>query len=357
MGGKDGTYYVIDRDGVNEVNGVAWNDADPKQLPYWKTQVVPGGDIGGIIASAAVDEERRRIFFSTAPGLDVFHPQRPTVHALDMDTGAVVWNNGTSGAFSDASYAPTSAIPGVVFTGAVLSTSLRLWNADDGALLYNKIIASPAVANAIAGAATVVDGTVLVPTGIGTRSGDPHDLGDSISREPRSLVALCVPGTRGCGACQNGIDDDRDNLADWPDDPGCASPEDDSEKSDAIACDDGIDNDGDGKIDMIDAGCPFPAADRRGHAVRRSSRQRRQWRDRLRRPELLEKLAVLGDRAVLRTRRGARDRDPAAGMVAPSDVRLSRGPAARRPRRRRRDGRIPLLPRPGSAQPRRARAG
>jgi hypothetical protein len=76
----------------------------------------------------------------------------------------------------------------------------------------------------------------------------------------RALIALCVPGTRGCGACQNGIDDDRDNVADWPDDPGCASADDDSEKSDEIACDDGIDNDGDGEIDMIDAGCPFPAA-------------------------------------------------------------------------------------------------
>jgi hypothetical protein len=101
---------------------------------------------------------------------------------------------------------------------------------------------------------------LIVGTGIGARSGDPHDLGDPVSREPRAVVALCVPGTRGCGACQNGIDDDHDNLTDWPADPGCASPDDDSEKSAAIACDDGIDNDGDGKIDMLDAGCPFPAA-------------------------------------------------------------------------------------------------
>ena len=29
IGGKDGTYYVLDRDGVNEGTGVGWNDADP----------------------------------------------------------------------------------------------------------------------------------------------------------------------------------------------------------------------------------------------------------------------------------------------------------------------------------------
>jgi hypothetical protein len=64
---------------------------------------------------------------------------------------------------------------------------------------------------------------------------------------------------RGCGACDNGIDDDHDGYTDYPDDPGCTSPDDPSEKSVDIACDDGIDNDGDGKIDMLDPGCASPA--------------------------------------------------------------------------------------------------
>ncbi|HTY19103.1 MAG TPA: hypothetical protein VMH82_15340, partial [Myxococcota bacterium] len=38
------------------------------------------------------------------------------------------------------------------------------------------------------------------------------------------------------------------------------SPDDPSEKTPRLACDDGIDNDGDGKIDMLDPGCPFPHA-------------------------------------------------------------------------------------------------
>ena len=268
VGGKDGSYYVIDRDGVNHSTGVRWDDADPSALPYWSTRVVQGGAIGGIIASASADEGARRIYFSTAPGdtqADVFNPQRPTMHALDMDSGAIVWDNGTtgSGLNADASYGPTSAIPGVVFTGAVISPTLRAWDAQNGALLFAQLINppnQPGLSNAVASAATVVDGTVLVGTGIGTRTGDPHDIGDQISREPRAVVALCVPGTKGCGACQNGIDDDHDGYTDFPDDPGCDSPDDPSEKTPRLACDDGIDNDGDGKIDMLDPGCPFPHA-------------------------------------------------------------------------------------------------
>ena len=260
VGGKDGVYYVLDRDGVNERNGVKWNDADPSQLPYWRTSLTPGGAIGGAIASASADQTARRIVLSTAPGLDVYHPQRPTMHALDMDTGAVLWDNGVSGGITnDASYAPTSGIPGLAFTGSVFAPQLRAWDAATGQLLWSGMVSDTLLTNAVASAATVVDGTLIVGTGIGTRTGDPHDVGDSVSREPRAVVALCVPGTRGCGACQNGIDDDHDGYTDM-EDPGCDAPDDPSEHTDAYACDDGIDNDGDGAVDLIDAGCPFPQA-------------------------------------------------------------------------------------------------
>jgi outer membrane protein assembly factor BamB len=198
VGNKDGTYTVIDRDGVNERSGVAWDDPDPSQLPYWRTQVVPGGAIGGIIASAAVDVERRRIFFGTAPGnstADVFNPQRPTMHALDMDTGAVVWQAGlgTNTLLDDASYSPVSAVPGLVFNGSVIAPQLRGWDAETGTLRYAQIVTSPVLSNAITSAPAIVDGTLLTGTGIGTRTGDPHDLEDLVSRAPRELVALWVP--------------------------------------------------------------------------------------------------------------------------------------------------------------------
>ena len=125
VGGKDGTYYVLDRDGVNESNQVAWDEflpggGSPPDFPYWTRNVVPGGDIGGIIATAVRRRGARRVFFSTAPGTAALNsppfgatsqPQRPTVHALDMDTGAIVWQNDEQ-TTSDASFAPTSGIPG-----------------------------------------------------------------------------------------------------------------------------------------------------------------------------------------------------------------------------------------------------
>lgn len=53
--------------------------------------------------------------------------------------------------------------------------------------------------------------------------------------------------------CSDGLDNDGDGFVDFPDDPGCASPESLVEDP---ACDDGIDNDGDGLIDFpADPGC------------------------------------------------------------------------------------------------------
>lgn len=204
IGNKDGTYYVIDRDGTNVRNNVRWDDPDPSGLPYWRRRVVEGGVLGGIIATAAVDEANRRIYFSTAPGNDVFNPQRPTVHALDADTGAIVWQNDDDPT-ADASFAPTSAIPGVVFIGGVLGSGLRFFDATTGRLLGSNT-AAPLLASAPA----VVDGHVLFGGGSGQRSANPNDLADIQSRVPTPLTALCVPGTPAC-------DEDGDG-ADFPDD-------------------------------------------------------------------------------------------------------------------------------------------
>jgi polyvinyl alcohol dehydrogenase (cytochrome) len=208
VGSKDGTYYVIDRDGVNAVNGVRWDDADSSQLPYWRTQVVPGGDQGGVIATASVDEASGRVYFSTAPGDNVFTPQQPTVHALDLETGAVVWEN-TAETNADASFAPTSAVPGVVFVGGARAGNLRFYDAGTGAKLGSKPIAF-----ALASAPTVVDGYVLIGGGVGTQSGNPNDPSDIVSRIPQSLTALCVPGSPACDEDQDGVDfpEDCDDL-------------------------------------------------------------------------------------------------------------------------------------------------
>ena len=54
--------------------------------------------------------------------------------------------------------------------------------------------------------------------------------------------------------CDDGIDNDGDGKVDYPADPGCSSKNDDDE-SDLPECSDGIDNDGDGKADADDPGC------------------------------------------------------------------------------------------------------
>ncbi len=55
--------------------------------------------------------------------------------------------------------------------------------------------------------------------------------------------------------CSDGIDNDNDGLIDYPNDPGCLSPEDNDESNPITQCSDGIDNDGDGWIDLMDIGC------------------------------------------------------------------------------------------------------
>jgi outer membrane protein assembly factor BamB len=199
VGNKDGTYYVLDRDGVNVRDGVRWDDADPSGLPYWTRKVVPGGSQGGVLATAAVDESARRVVFSTAPGASVLDPQRPTVHALDLDTGAVVWQNAeTSGLAGDASFAPTSAVSSLVFVGSAVAPHLRIYDAASGDLVWNEVIGDPTTLGGVASGAVVVDGTLLVGTGVGVRSPNPSSPSDIASRSPSSLVALCVPAAPDC---------------------------------------------------------------------------------------------------------------------------------------------------------------
>ncbi|MBW2446059.1 MAG: PQQ-binding-like beta-propeller repeat protein [Deltaproteobacteria bacterium] len=198
IGNKDGSYTLLDRDGVNAATGVSWDDPDPSGLPYWRTQVVPGGSAGGVIATAAVDEGAARVYFSTAPGSfsSVLNPQRPTMHALDARTGTVLWQN-TGEADADASFSPTHAIPGVAFTGSVLGGFLRAYDAATG-------VRQARIPNgsAVAGPAVALDGIVLVGAGVGRRSEDPSNSSDITSRIPEPLRAYCVPGTRACETAQ-----------------------------------------------------------------------------------------------------------------------------------------------------------
>jgi uncharacterized repeat protein (TIGR01451 family) len=55
--------------------------------------------------------------------------------------------------------------------------------------------------------------------------------------------------------CSDGIDNDGDGKIDFPADPGCSSTQDNDEFNALPQCSDGIDNDGDGAIDLTDFSC------------------------------------------------------------------------------------------------------
>ena len=76
-----------------------------------------------------------------------------------------------------------------------------------------------------------------------------------------SRAVAPAPAAQKKAQCEDGIDNDGDGKIDFPADPGCSSAKDDDETDAAAAqkkaeCEDGRDNDGDGKIDFPDdPGC------------------------------------------------------------------------------------------------------
>jgi outer membrane protein assembly factor BamB len=200
IGGKDGSYYVLDRDGVNELTDEGFDPNDALALPYWHRNLVPGGIQGGVIGTPAVDERARRVYLATAQGQSdpPSLPQQPTVHALDLDTGDVLWQAGT-GPLPDgeASFGPVSATRKLVVVGTIVSQNLRFYDAKTGELLLRRAIGDAGYSGIASGAA-IVDGNVVVGSGIGTLTGDPSDLSELAARTPSSVVALCVPGSKGC---------------------------------------------------------------------------------------------------------------------------------------------------------------
>jgi len=70
------------------------------------------------------------------------------------------------------------------------------------------------------------------------------DLGSALEPE--------LPGADELRACNDGLDNDADGRIDYPNDSGCESPLDPAEEDPLIprACSDGADNDGDGRIDF-----------------------------------------------------------------------------------------------------------
>jgi formylglycine-generating enzyme required for sulfatase activity len=103
----------------------------------------------------------------------------------------------------------------------------------------------------------------------GTRGGWNGSSAESLSAAFRTRFPATTGNSAGnlgfrvatvLAACENGMDDDGDDLIDYPDDPGCVDPADLSEGS--AACENGVDDDGDTLIDdPADPGCSSPGDD------------------------------------------------------------------------------------------------
>jgi polyvinyl alcohol dehydrogenase (cytochrome) len=185
-GSKDGTYYLLDRDGVNKTTG--------QIEPYWRMQVVPGGDEGGIIGSAAVNGSN--IFFHTAIGLDISKIQTPTSWALHASDGAVAWSN----TVVSASFGPTTAIPGVVFGGDIF-LKFAAQDATSGHSLGLWAMGGPESSGA-----TVVDGEVFVGDGTGSHESGPGDQAYAESLVQSYVTTFCLPDASDCPSqsCDDG---------------------------------------------------------------------------------------------------------------------------------------------------------
>lgn len=202
VGNKDGTYYVLDRDGVNEISG--------RIEPYWAKRVVQGGSIGGLIASSAVGEGK--VLFSTAVGLDLDDPQLPAAWGLDAATGDVIWSSSEAGP----SYSPTSAIPGVAFMGS-LGGTLYGYDSDSGEILTTLNARGP-----LGSAPAIVDGSLYIGSGTGERGGNPTRISYVVSLIPSPVSAFCVAGSEGCPASEN-CDDGNACTINTPDGSSCTS--------------------------------------------------------------------------------------------------------------------------------------
>jgi hypothetical protein len=104
-------------------------------------------------------------------------------------------------------------------------------------------------------------------TGFEIVPGGPHSVSTSDEGMARLKAALLLTDTSRMAACNNGLDDDWDGLADESD-PSCTSTSDASEKGQDLGCDNGLDDDADGFVDFRtefgDAGCSGASDDTEG---------------------------------------------------------------------------------------------
>ncbi|HEX5734051.1 MAG TPA: PQQ-binding-like beta-propeller repeat protein [Blastocatellia bacterium] len=131
---------------------------DPKDGSLvWKTEVGPGGKLGGIEFGGATDGERVYVGISAIPNIK----DPGSISALDGATGKILWQtvNPDRGAVFGPVTVTGTGDNRLVFAGTNRNF-IRAYNAKDGKILWEFD-----TGGAVGGGATVVDGAVYVGSG------------------------------------------------------------------------------------------------------------------------------------------------------------------------------------------------
>jgi polyvinyl alcohol dehydrogenase (cytochrome) len=171
---------------VGQKAGIVYGLSPDNGKVIWQTRIGKGGALGGIHWGMATDG--KLVYAANAdnkyginPKLDSLMQPSPGMFALEVGTGHVIWKSAVpscgdkKGCIEANSAAPT-AIPGVVFAGA-LDGHIRAYSTVDGAILWDYDTAKEyQTVNGIAGkggsldgpSPVVADGMLFVNSGYGS---------------------------------------------------------------------------------------------------------------------------------------------------------------------------------------------
>ena len=220
---------------------------------------------GGIPASAdlMVDDDLDALAFTTPPGGGTLELSYATP-AIDLTNQGredrLVVDFGAVGSGATLAIVLTDAAAQVSFVGFVPVSPGRTelpYTSFSGSADFSQITSVEFTIYASSGGTWELG---LVRTGRAPfcRDGIDND-GDGLTDHPDDPGCADPDAEFERTSCSDGLDRDGDGLVDHPEDPGCASPSDRTETDPSLACDNRLDDDGDGLIDMADPGCASPS--------------------------------------------------------------------------------------------------
>jgi polyvinyl alcohol dehydrogenase (cytochrome) len=198
LGGRQRALVIGQKSGM--VHAI---DPDRKGQILWQTRAGQGSPLGGSQWGSAADTQNVYVAISDVGLAPVIDPKLPQgfrlnldpkkgggLHALDLKTGKIVWSAkripcaDTRTDCSPAQSAAVTAIPGVVFSGA-LDGHLRAYSSSTGEILWDTdterefetVNGKPAHGGSMDGAGpTVINGMVFVNSGYNQFGGMPGNV-------------------------------------------------------------------------------------------------------------------------------------------------------------------------------------